>query len=258
MKTPEALLAHWSLDTFRDRPPGPRAGQPVQAHVLPDGCQDLIWMQRAGERPVWFVAPLAAGTYLVCHDRPVRYQGYRLSPGTHIESSALLKAAQAHGHEGEPGDVLPVLFEHARCDPRVIDALAALSESLNVSAAARALGVSSRTLSRCLGAATGQSPVFWHQLARVRRAAQCLSGTGQGEAFGRVGAPALAEIALDHGYADQAHFSRECRRWFGFSPGALQRRPDLLATLQDSGYGTQSQPPTGVQISMRKPDGSAT
>lgn len=258
MKTPETLLAHWSLDTCHDGLADSRAKLPLQAHVLPDGCQDLIWMQRAGERPVWFVAPLAACTYVVCHEQPVRYHGYRLSPGTRIQPSALLRAAQAHGRDGEPGDVLPLLFEHARCDARVIEVLAALSESLSVTAAAGALGASPRTLSRWLSGATGQPPVFWHQLARVRRAARGLCADGPGAGMGSSTAVPLAELALDHGYADQAHFSRECRRWFGFSPRELQRRPELLATLQDSGYGTPAQPPTGVQISMRKPDGSAT
>jgi AraC-like DNA-binding protein len=60
----------------------------------------------------------------------------------------------------------------------------------------------------------------------VRRAAQALAT-----------AQPLAEIAADNGYADQAHFCRDCLRWLGQSPAALRRSPHVLTTIAQAGYG---------------------
>ena len=35
----------------------------------------------------------------------------------------------------------------------------------------------------------------------------------------------LAAVAIDQGYADQAHMTREFRTWFALSPGRFRRRP---------------------------------
>lgn len=241
-KDPDVLLSAWSsLDV-----PGLR---PEPVHVLPDGCQDLIWMQREGERPVWFIAPLTSAPYTVLQYQPVRYRGYRLQPGTTVDVAALLRAARDRGGEGEAADVLPLLAEHAARPASLVACLEAVAWASDVAAASRALGVSARTLGRVVQQATGQAPVFWRRLARVRRAArQLVADTDPNRP--------LVELAVDHGYADQAHFSRECRLWLGVTPGELRRRADLRAAVLQSGYGTQ--PPTGVQTSIRKPEGSAT
>ncbi|GKS76765.1 hypothetical protein AVME950_17735 [Acidovorax sp. SUPP950] len=70
------------------------------------------------------------------------------------------------------------LADFTRCDTRVQEALAALAQSPTVGAAARALGVSERTLERLMRTATGEPPRYWRALARVRRAAQALAGDG--------------------------------------------------------------------------------
>lgn len=49
--------------------------------------------------------------------------------------------------------------------------------------------------------------------------------------------PPLAELAADHGYADQAHMTRAFRRWLGITPAGLRRDPDRAALLAASGYG---------------------
>ena len=217
---PPALLAHWSWTTG----PGPWA----PAHVIPDGCVDLIRMERAGERPVWFVSRLTDHTYLVRGTGPVRVEGHRLRPGAIVPADALLECARRWGRDGEPADVWPLLDACTRRDPHLEEALAALAAAPSVAAAARGAGVSARTLSRRVREQTGRPPVFWHRLARVRRAARALPTPGA----------SLCDLAFSHGYADQAHFSRECRAWLGQSPGRLRHHPEILSALNEPGYAT--------------------
>ena len=76
-------------------------------------------------------------------------------------------------------------------------------------------------------------------LARARKAARAL--------YSSLG---LAEIAELHGYADQAHMSREFKRWFNTSPSVLRNLPSILNQLYDEGYdGTD----IGVHNSIKKP-----
>ena len=56
----------------------------------------------------------------------------------------------------------------------------------------------------------------------------------------------LVDIALSAGYSDQAHLTREMRRWLGLTPGALRRQaakykhmvtlPNAFSTLSVTGY----------------------
>ena len=94
-----------------------------------------------------------------------------------------------------------------------------------MAAAARQLAVSERTLQRLVYVATARPPAYWKCLARVRRAAAGLDR-----------APSLAAWAADHGFADQAHMTREFQRWLGRTPSALLASADLLAVAAASGY----------------------
>jgi transcriptional regulator GlxA family with amidase domain len=105
------------------------------------------------------------------------------------------------------------------------EALTALARHDEVAAAARSVGVSVRTMERHVGRSSQRRPAYWKQLARVRRAAHALSGS-----------QSLASIAAACGFADQAHMTREFRRWFNLVPKALRREPNLLRILQASGY----------------------
>jgi AraC-like DNA-binding protein len=73
----------------------------------------------------------------------------------------------------------------------------------------------------------GVTPKHFARIARFRHALELL---GRG-----AGAPALAELAADAGYADQAHFNAEFRSMAGMTLGAyLQARrfPNILSLAE--------------------------
>jgi len=205
--------------------------EPSVTCVLPDGCRDLIVQIDAQGAAHWMVSHLPQQAYGVPGSAGEDWLGFRLHPGVVVNADALLQAVQAIDLTGDPAEsaarVHTALADFTRCDARMQDALAALAHSPTVAAAARSLGVSERTLERLTRTTTGEPPRYWRALARVRRAARALAGDGL----------PLAAIAADHGYADQAHFGRECLHWLGQTPARLRSSQDLLASVQSSGYG---------------------
>ena len=101
---------------------------------------------------------------------------------------------------------------------RAAAALSYIGQS-NVDAlgAARAIGVSRRGLERAFRIAVGLSPAAYSRLRRIDDCARAL----------RREDATLAAIALDAGYADQAHFSRDFKEIVGLSPGAYRRQLGL-------------------------------
>lgn len=229
---PPAVLARWQHTTTDASP----------TTVVPDGCSDLILHIDAQGGCVWHISPLGNAAMEVPGRAGELWLGYRLQPGVSIQRTALLSAAQAlweqaqwHAHASAAHPcvdaalekaVLEAIDTHVHLDARVQEALHTLAHAPSVGHAAKALGVSERSLERMALQATGQPPRFWRSLARVRRAAQALGSR----------AP-LAAIAADHGYADQSHFSRDCLRWLGATPLRLRQSPALLATVAQAGYG---------------------
>ena len=230
---PPTVLARWQFDTTDANP----------TTVLPDGCSDLILHTNARGQSAWHISALADAAMVVPGRAGEQWLGFRLVPGTRIDTPALLRSAQAIWQQaqhraGRPSSslagggttapealLLEAIDQHTRADPRAQEALRSLAHCRTVGAAAHSLGVSERSLERLTQRTTGQTPRFWCALARVRRAAQAL-GTVQ----------PLAEIAADHDYADQAHFSRDCLRWLGQTPASLRGAPQLLATVAQAGY----------------------
>ncbi len=203
--------------------------------VLPDGCRDLIFWAPIDAAPQWFVSTLADAASIVDCAGGDFFAGYRLQPGAIIDEAALLASARDFRYPDAPR-ILPLLNDCVRLDERLTETLDILSTTRSIVDAARQLGLPERRLERLVVSATGRSPSFWKNLARARRAARALSGE-----------ESLSAIACDHGYSDQAHMSRDFRRWFGTSPARFRRDPDLAATIAASGYGQ----PTGVHSSTR-------
>jgi AraC-like DNA-binding protein len=111
-------------------------------------------------------------------------------------------------------------FLIARLRPRPPDAVVAaavreISESrgaVQVRALARKLGISQDPLEKRFRRAVGASPKQLASLLRLRRAIESY----------RPGAP-ITQLAVDAGYFDQSHFSRELRATTGEPPGRFLR-----------------------------------
>ena len=79
--------------------------------VLPDGCRDLIVVCVPGSAPTAFVSELHSAPVLATGFLPgTRLTGYRLAPGTRIETGLLLSRV-VHTAE-DPGSHLSLIEEH--------------------------------------------------------------------------------------------------------------------------------------------------
>lgn len=194
--------------------------------ILPDGCRDLILVCPPGEKPYWFVSSLDNQARSVSLKAGSDVSGFRLKPGVRINQADLLGSLPDRPIEtGELSSRLDSFTSSKRAVQEALKCLATNAGS--VAEVAGIIGVSQRNLQRMLMRETGRPPIFWVMLARVRNTARNL-----------VNRTSLAETADEFGYADQAHMSREFKRWFGASPAAFRQRPDLLVQVCAAGYAT--------------------
>ena len=117
--------------------------------------------------------------------------------------------------------VLRVVRDCSGPDPLVEEAVRALMpwHPVDVGALATHLGLSASQLRRRCQRAVGTGP---KALQRTLRFQGFLALAQAGAtASGRRGADGAASLAVDTGYADQAHLSRECQRLAGVSPSRL-------------------------------------
>ena len=113
-------------------------------------------------------------------------------------------------------------FRHtARVDPLVSEAVQALMpwHPVNIDALAGHLALSASQLRRRCLQAVGMSPKVLQRTLRFQ-GFLALAQAGA-TASGRRGADGTAGLAIDAGYADQAHLSRECLRLTGLTPRQL-------------------------------------
>jgi AraC-like DNA-binding protein len=186
----------------------------ARAVIYPDGCRDVIWRAEPGRAPEWFLTDLDLSVRAVDSLAGTRFVGFRLAPGAVLSSDFWRAAA-------EPDAV--TMADWVQVPGDLAEVMAAAAEVGSVTQLARASGLGVRTLHRRIVQGTGQPPGFWLRLARLRRA---LRGVG-----------ALADVACAAGFADQAHFSRECRRVFGQSPARLLADPQARAAILAPGFG---------------------
>jgi transcriptional regulator GlxA family with amidase domain len=132
-----------------------------------------------------------------------------LSRADALKSREVLMFERARpGDEAQPHAVIAEEI----ADPRVRRALLLmeqhLSDPLPIRDIAGRLGISPRQLERSFAAATGQRPGVLYRKIRLRYARWLLDNTGR----------SVTEIALDAGFADCAHFTRQFRGLHGFPP----------------------------------------
>ena len=79
---------------------------------------------------------------------------------------------------------------------------------------AHQIKVSERTLNRRFTNAVGLSPKQYSSIVRLRRAIDCLVNPGY----------SISSIAMDCGFSDQAHMTREIKNHMGQPPSLLQKK----------------------------------
>jgi AraC-like DNA-binding protein len=236
----EHVLCAWTL--------GPVPGE-HDGVVLPDGCMDIVWREAIG------LVTAGPDTGPVTPTRPEGSTviGVRFRPGAGsamlgLPASELrdLRVPLADVWDGDADRIEQRLHEAASTTERLEVLLAALSERLarverpdrlvaaavmrlyshdpgRVGGLGDALGISERQLRRRFHDAVGYGP---KTLARVLRLQRVLALAA------RRGAPrgGLPRLALDAGYADQAHMTAELTRLAGQPPGRLlATRPSVTA-----------------------------
>jgi AraC-like DNA-binding protein len=196
-----------------------------EQRIVPDACVDLIWsgeqLTIAGPDTRFRVAALAPGTRIV---------GVRLRPGM---AGAVLGLPASELCDAAPDaadvlgrDVAGALLDalaasvnpHALLlrsieqrgrsgpDSLVCAAAAALDRPrMRVANVAAELGLSSRQLQRRVSDAVGYGPKMLARVLRFRR-------------LQALGPAPLVELALEAGYADQAHMTAEVTQLAGLSP----------------------------------------
>lgn len=196
--------------------------------MFPDGCQDVLIVEPP-RGPVRIL--LTSIDYRPCHAdlaAGVQLRGYRLRPGATMSTAALAAIARAPAH------VESILADACGEWSDLDDAIQTLAEpGMTVEVAARR---SPRTMQRQFKARHLPPPDFRRLLSRARCAAAMLASSGP-----------LAMIAGECGFADQAHMTRDIRRWFGATPAQLCRSRHVLDLLRQSALGNW----TGEHISTR-------
>jgi AraC-like DNA-binding protein len=231
-----APALHWHVDRVWTN----AFQEPVALDVVPDGCIDIYWtgsdLQIAGPNTEVVTVTTEAAANLA---------GVRFLPGvaarwlgvpatellnTHLpledlwglHATAELSDRLAHARTATAAaallerSLIARLHQVAPADPIADATVAAIVRSGRttkgvVSDLVAEFGWSERTLRRRCHEAFGYGPKTLERILRFQRFLRLLP-TG--------GAP-LAALAIDAGYADQAHLAREVRRLSGQSPSKL-------------------------------------
>lgn len=129
------------------------------------------------------------------------------APESHELATRLLgDALAALTPMDEEGLLVNAVVDYVETDRRV----------RRVSQITEEFAISERSLQRVLARRVGLSPKWLIQRRRLQEAAERLRHDGQID---------LARVALDLGYADQAHFGRDWRAVTGLTPGAFAAEP---------------------------------
>jgi AraC-like DNA-binding protein len=210
--------------------------------VLPDGCTDLIWTQGQGvsvagpdtgpvptTMPAGAVIlgarfrPSAGGPVLgiplsELRDQRVDLADLRLPDARRLSADLAPVVAAARIL-----DVTGALVAGAQPDPAMTRAALLLRDpQARAEDIADDVGLSPRQLRRRCHAAVGYGPKTLQRVLRFRRFVSRIDALPHDPQ--RPDGLDLAGLALQAGYADQAHLTRECGRLAGLTPAALARQ----------------------------------
>jgi AraC-like DNA-binding protein len=203
--------------------------------VLPDGCADVVWIDGDGivvagpatrevlvDIPAGAAAvgvrfgPGAAGAALGVAAHELRDRTVALEDVWGSEASELAERLAAAPRAKRPAVLAAAVarrLDGARApDPIVTRASALLGRGLAVTAASREVALTDRHLRRRFHEAVGYGPKTLQRVLRLRRFL-ALAESAPG--------PDLARVAVEAGYADQPHLTRECAELTGLPPAAL-------------------------------------
>ena len=213
--------------------------QPVHGRLtLPDVCCDLLWVDgrvHVGGPLTRAVAAIGVGHEVaVLRLDPQEARQWLGVPVGELTDRVVPLEHIARGHAAsvaalfEPGRIPTMigaqLSAASACfDRRAFEARIRLSRGQQVASIASAVGLSERQLERLFADATGLTLRAYARILRFRRA---IIAAGSGSR--------LVDAAIDSGFADQAHFSREVRDLTGHTPRALLHH---VGNLQDVAAG---------------------
>jgi AraC-like DNA-binding protein len=239
----DRVECYWTLDVDA-------AQLPVALTALPDARVDLVFVL-AGPAPQAFLAGPRTAPARYEHTKPTHLLAATLLPSAAVTAFGADLAAltpEWHPLESVSGPAaaplaaqvaaLPTLDERlafldvllasrlgdAAVDGRLARAVESVERSdgtLPVAALGARSHASARHLARLFDAWMGMSPKRFARIVRAQAAARRIAG----------GEPSLAAVALELGFSDQAHLTRELRELFGAAPGALAKSLASLASL---------------------------
>jgi AraC-like DNA-binding protein len=234
---PPARLAQF-VECFWTHQPGSAV---VDYPVLPDGCVDIVYSPgRTRELQVVGTMTSARKFMLVAGQvefgvrfRPAMSQAFLAVPAldTTDQSIALneiwgadaRRLVEQISEEPSPAQCIH-LFETRLRSPgdstvvqRLCTAIVDQGGQVRIDDLSSQAGLSARQLRRLFLDQVGLSPKHFCRVIRFRNSLSRLPRSGHGE---------WAQVALDCGYYDQAHFINEFREFSGYTPGefvALER-----------------------------------
>jgi AraC-like DNA-binding protein len=225
-----------------------REGEGYVQRIVPDGCIDIVWI---ADRPAQVVGPmtrpvlypLAAGTEVVgVRFHPGSAAGPLRVPAHHLTDREVPlreiwdKAADQFTGQLQDGSSIADKFHTVRtelqsrcrrCTPdRLLVAATewvARNPGSEVRQLAEELGVTPRHLHRRFCAGLGYGPKIFQRILRFQRLLHMTDGVSPD-------AHALGRLAVEMGYADQPHMTREFQQLARGTPAELLfRTPSALA-----------------------------
>jgi AraC-like DNA-binding protein len=249
----DAVQCYWTLRGAVD------GGAPVRNRVLPDGCMDILFDLGedgvVGER-ARVIGAMESAEVVWMHGS-VDLLGVRFRPGgaprflAERASGLTRRTAALSALWGARAEELPdrlraappsaraglldgILLSRRRRDARDDQILAAgriivaSGGTVAVRAVQQALGVSARQLERRFEELVGVTPRFACKVARFQRAVDLAIHQPDIR---------LARLAVEAGYYDQPHFTREFKALAGITPTGFLAERRHVAFVQDDARG---------------------